>query len=706
MKLGTIILSLSIIVGNTLARSISTEKRDGVNEECKFVNSLLKEKEDYDCCKNTKITCENNYITKIALTQFDIKNKTLPSSVGATMPMLKILLLNDCNLEGSIPSDIGLLANIEEMELANNKLTGPIPDSIGSLKKLTRLILNSNKLSGPIPSTIGDLESISLLWLQDNQLTSIPKKIGGLTTLRILNLSYNKLTGTIPNTITGMTNLMQIEIQNNLGLKGKVPDLKDLKYINKCDYRNTNVCYDEDEKNSKCNYPANNYICKSCKENATLVGDICQCDSGYLGEGYIECYNDCKFVNSLLGKQETDDCCSYDPNKIKCSSSNRVTEINLEKDDIKVSILPSTIGSVPYLEKISMSNCNLGGSIPSDIGQITTLKELILDNNAIANTIPDISGLTQLQKLILSNNKLSGSIPNDIGKLTQLQTLDLSNNELKETIPADILNLYNTLSTLNLSDNELSGDIPTDIGNLSKLQTLDLSDNELTGNIPSSLSSIAYYLKKLNLGDNQLVGDISVVGQLTNLEYLNLSDNKFNGTIPTSIGNLSKLKTLILSDNEFSDKVPTQELEKLNFLNEIDLSENKDLYGKILNTKNLGELKSCNFKDTQLCIPKDNADSRCTYTEANYDCKVCKENATEDANGICQCNDKYTGIGYIGCTRIPGTEEEPKSGSVTDNDLNKESSSAFDTFAPRNCKYIFKFVNVLLTLVVMGKLFM
>jgi len=65
MKLRTIILSLSIIVGNTLARSISTEKRDGVNEECKFVNSLLNEKEDYDCCKNSKITCENNYITKM-----------------------------------------------------------------------------------------------------------------------------------------------------------------------------------------------------------------------------------------------------------------------------------------------------------------------------------------------------------------------------------------------------------------------------------------------------------------------------------------------------------------------------------------------------------------------------------------------------------------------------------------------------------------
>ena len=29
---------------------------------------------------------------------------------------------------------------------------------------------------------------------------------------------------------------------------------------------------------------------------------------------------------------------------------------------------------------------------------------------------------------------------------------------------------------------------------------------------------------------------------------------------------------------------------------------------------------------------------------------------------MCQCNENYTGIGYIDCTRIPGTEEETKNG--------------------------------------------
>ncbi|OUM60066.1 hypothetical protein PIROE2DRAFT_14258 [Piromyces sp. E2] len=562
MKIKSVILSLGIIIEGIFARNLPLVKRD--DDECNFVNSLLKNEASNNCCDGKKVICENNYIVKIALSKFDIRNATLPSSVGISMPMLKTF----ADLKGSIPEDIGNLMNLEELELFDNKLTGPIPDSLGKLSNLNRLILNKNQLSGPIPSTIGDLKSLTLLWLQENQLTSIPEEFGSLTSLHILNL------------------------QNNLALSGKVPNTKDIKNI-KCNYSNTNVCYTEDDKDTHCTYPSKNYVCTSCKENATLIDGICKCNSDYLGEGYIECYNDCIFVNSLLGKKVADDCCSYDTNKIKCSNTNRVIEITLEKSDIKKPVLPTNIGSLSNLEKIS-----------------------------------------------LNNNKLSGAILDSIGYMNKLQSIDLSNNGFKCTIPSSISDLY-------------------------------------------------YNLKQLNLGNNQ-----------------NLSSNKFTGTIPTNIGDLTMLKSLLLSDNEFADLIPTKELEKINALNEINLSNNKELYGQIPNTKNLGQLNQCNFSGTNLCNPKDNADSRCIYSQENYDCAVCKENATTDINNMCQCNEKYTGIGYISCTRIPGTEEEEKSktDNISDNDLN--SSSSFDAFSPKNLKYIFKFVNVVITIAVMGKLLM
>jgi len=181
MKVKSTIFILGTVLEGILARNLSLSKRD--DNECAFVNSLLNKDATYNCCLENHVKCENNYITEITLTFIDVKIPKLPSSVGASMPMLKKLYLNECKIEGSIPEDIGNLMNLVELEISNNKLTGSIPDSIGKLSKLERLILSKNQLSGPIPSTIGGLSNIKLLWLQENQLTSIPPELGNLNTV-------------------------------------------------------------------------------------------------------------------------------------------------------------------------------------------------------------------------------------------------------------------------------------------------------------------------------------------------------------------------------------------------------------------------------------------------------------------------------------------------------------------------------------------
>ena len=81
------------------------------------------------------------------------------------------LILSSNNLTGSIPSELGDLASLRELDLYRNRLTGSIPSELGKLANLERLHLLTNQLTGPIPSELGNLANLQWLNLSANQLT-------------------------------------------------------------------------------------------------------------------------------------------------------------------------------------------------------------------------------------------------------------------------------------------------------------------------------------------------------------------------------------------------------------------------------------------------------------------------------------------------------------------------------------------------------
>ena len=67
-----------------------------------------------------------------------------------------------------------------------------------NIETTTTLYLNNNQLTGEIPVEIGNLTNLEYLSLVDNQLTGeIPVEIGNLTNLEYLSLIDNQLTGEI-----------------------------------------------------------------------------------------------------------------------------------------------------------------------------------------------------------------------------------------------------------------------------------------------------------------------------------------------------------------------------------------------------------------------------------------------------------------------------------------------------------------------------
>ncbi len=117
------------------------------------------------------------------------------------------ITLNNNNLRGELPPEIGDLTELERLSLKSNAagnsrgnyISGQLPKEIFDLKKLSYLDLQGNQFSGIIPSEIGNLTNLTSLDLSRNAFTgSIPECIMQLPKLKELYLCYNKLSGTLP----------------------------------------------------------------------------------------------------------------------------------------------------------------------------------------------------------------------------------------------------------------------------------------------------------------------------------------------------------------------------------------------------------------------------------------------------------------------------------------------------------------------------
>ena len=126
------------------------------------------------------------------------------------MLFLRTILLDQNNLQGTLPTEVSVLKSLSELHVYFNNITGTLPTELGSLSELSLLDLERNHFQGPLffPELLNTAETLKIFRSSFNAFVgSIPSWIGDLIGLQEFWATDNSLTGSIPTEITRLTDL-------------------------------------------------------------------------------------------------------------------------------------------------------------------------------------------------------------------------------------------------------------------------------------------------------------------------------------------------------------------------------------------------------------------------------------------------------------------------------------------------------------------
>jgi Leucine-rich repeat (LRR) protein len=463
---------------------------------------------------------------------------TLSSSIGNLRSHVLELELYENLLHGNLPTEIGLLTNLQALQLYSNCLTGTLPTELGKLNSLQDLELDNNVLSSTIISEIGQLTSLAALKLSSNFLSgSLPTYVGLLVSLVDLDVSANYLQSSLPSQLQSFTRLKALSANSNL-LSGTIGASLPHHHVQDIDLG----------QNLLSGMVSSNILNASDLQLLVLNGNELSGSVPLMPAG-IQNLN-------LANNRLTGD--------LHFLSILRVC-LNLDISANKFGgLVPTYISDWKFLQALNFSTNQLSGPItflvPTSNRSLTILQSVDISSNYFSGSIlADLfSELPKLQTVILSQNCFGSTIPSTLCDSNKLE------NILIDVLTGNCGNAVEWLPFRGVVAKKfMLGSIPECVWNSSTIKIFHMVGNGIRGTLPEL--SPSSQLEILSLGSNQLFGTIPVSFLRHSFSQFDLSINMFSGTLKSDL-NLYPHNTSAynLNVNRLSGPIPTALYQQFN----------------------------------------------------------------------------------------------------------------------------------------------
>ncbi len=345
----------------------------------------------------------------------DLQELVIQRIEEARSQQLRTLDLTNLGLT-KIPPQVFELNHLTELKLGHwsaytkrdrNQISH-IPDEIGLLQNLQLLDLSSNLLE-VLPPVIGKMKRLELLDVSKNELESIPEEIGQLQRLHRLDLSSNHL-NQLPEGFCNLQNLQRLGLSNN-HLNQLPKDFHRLQKLQRLDLKGNRLAKIGTELSSLPALQQLGLGDNLLKELPETFAELTSLQRLYLGGNQLK---------------NLPDSFSELKNLQRCYLSNN-----------QLATLPETFSQLEKLQLLDLRSNQIVG-LPNGFGNLTELEYLDLGKNEIRVLLAEVANLHKLELLDLSANRLRDISP-EIANIESLQYLYLKDNPI-DTPPLEIAN--------------------------------------------------------------------------------------------------------------------------------------------------------------------------------------------------------------------------------------------------------------------------